>query len=380
MADRKNPPKEAIVRTARQKLEDLFRQTGFVHETAVREEVRNGQGPDFVMELFTAAGSRLLLVETRPSGEPRLAREAVNSLLVQVKHWSRAWPVFAAPYIAGQAAQICRENGVGYADLAGNCRICLDNVHIEIRGCPNPYKNKRRLKSLSKPKSARIVRVLLNHPRRQWQTRELADEAGVSLGLVSNVKKILGDREWIDTSRRRITLSRPAELLAAWISETAPGDTMHYFHAPMDFIRAENNISRWCRQNGIRCAFTGMSGAVHLASGIDYYRGVHACICGGFDDSGKALGFEKSDPADANVVIIETADTGVFYGMRQVLPASRLLYCRPSEKTVKAIEAEIQVPMHIVSPVQVYFDLRVKLGKGEKEADQVYRQVIEPSW
>jgi hypothetical protein len=66
--------------------------------------------------------------------------------------------------------------------------------------------------------------------------------------------------------------------------------------------------------------------------------------------------------------------------MRPVLPASRLQYCRPSEKTVQAIENEIQVPVRIVSPVQIYFDLLATFGAFEKEAEKIYQQVLEPSW
>ena len=372
--------KQEVLTAAQEKLAALVAETGMFRDWTFGRETREASAPDFVMELSGDYPTRVLLVEARTSGEPRLAREAANSLLVHMQHWSHAAPVFVAPYISEEAADLCREKNIGYMDLAGNCRIALDALFIHTRGNPNPYKNKRRLKSIFRPKSARILRVLLNHPRRHWQTRELAEEAGVSLGLVSNVKKILKDREWIDPRRRKIILTRPGALLSDWIAAAAPADEVYHFAAPVDFIAAENAVIAYCRENELQCAFTGITGAVHLASGIDYYQRVQAYIYGDFDVSGRQMGFEKTGPAHANVTLIRPADPGVFYGMRPVQPASRLRYARPSEKTVKTIEAEIRVPMHIVCPVQVYFDLKVKIAQGHSEADKVFKQVIEPSW
>ena len=34
---------------------------------------------------------------------------------------------------------------------------------------------------------------------RRWKTQELANETRVSLGQIANVKKLLADREWIDS-------------------------------------------------------------------------------------------------------------------------------------------------------------------------------------
>ncbi len=377
----KSLSKQEVLTAAREKLTALVAETGIFRDWTFGRETRGANAPDFVMELSGSFSNRVLLVEARTSGEPRLAREAANSLLVHMQHWSHAAPVFVAPYISEEAAGLCREKNIGYMDLAGNCRIVLDTLFINTRGHPNPYKNKRRLKSLVRPKSARILRVLLDNPRRHWQTRELAGEAGVSLGLVSNVKKILKDREWIDDRRQKIVLTRADALMAHWISaDAAPGDQVFYYATSMDFLEAENSIINYCRQNGLECAFTGLTGAVHMASGIDYYRGIQAYIDGDFELSEKIAGLEKSDPDHANVTLIRPADPGVFYGARPVPPASRLRYSRPSEKTVKTIEAEIRVPMHVVCPVQVYYDLNVKLGQGRSEADKVFKQVIEPSW
>src|SRR5439155_948817 len=85
--------------------------------------------------------------------------------------------------------------GIGYVDLAGNCRLSFDQVYIRREGRPNPYIQKRDLRSLYAPKAERVLRVLMAHPYRQWKLTTLAREAEVSLGQAYNVKKLLRDRE-----------------------------------------------------------------------------------------------------------------------------------------------------------------------------------------
>lgn len=107
----------------------------------------------------------------------RFARAAANQLLA-VKAKSRdAYGVFVAPYISDASAKICREEGIGYIVRAGNCRLNFDGVCIEVKGNPNPFSEKRELKSLYAPKAERILRILLGEPRRIWATEELARAA-----------------------------------------------------------------------------------------------------------------------------------------------------------------------------------------------------------
>ncbi|MFO7861520.1 MAG: hypothetical protein R6U41_09890, partial [Desulfosalsimonas sp.] len=125
---------DELQKTVQEKLEALLNETGMVDSTIVQRQIRENDGPDFVMEVFGQTGTRVLLVNTRASGEPRLAREAVNHLLVQKNNWSHAFPVFTAPYISEQAAEICQKHQVGYMDLAGNCRIAIDGLFLHTRG------------------------------------------------------------------------------------------------------------------------------------------------------------------------------------------------------------------------------------------------------
>ena len=147
-----------------------------------------------------------LIAELKNSGQPRLAREAVNQMLRYRNKIPDAYFIFIAPYISPRAAEICDSEGVGYLDLSGNCLLSFDNIFIQKSDYPNQFKEKRDLQSLYKPKAERILRVLLCNPGRKWKIKELAVESGVSLGQASNVKKILFDRELISGERGGFSL------------------------------------------------------------------------------------------------------------------------------------------------------------------------------
>ena len=80
---------------------------------------------------------------------------------------------------------------VGYFDLAGNALIDFGQIFVRVAGKPRRNTMQRKLKSLFRPRSARILRVILLNPKKRWFVRDLAKEARVSIGLVSKVKQKL---------------------------------------------------------------------------------------------------------------------------------------------------------------------------------------------
>ena len=63
-----------------------------------------------------------------------------------------------APYISPKAAEICIASDIGYIDLAGNCHLSFDNIYIERQGTPNPFRTKRKLRSIYSKKTTRVLR------------------------------------------------------------------------------------------------------------------------------------------------------------------------------------------------------------------------------
>lgn len=179
------------------------------------------EGPDRdadILAKIDVSGRRYVIVcEVKSSGQPRHVRTALLQLRDHVAHRAPgAVPVFVAPYLSAEAQALCRQENVGFLDLQGNARVVFDSVFIERLVPTKPAVARRELRSLFKPKSARILRVLLRKPERAWRVVDLADTAQVSLGHVSNVRSALIDNEWAALSDGGLVLGRPDDLLDAW--------------------------------------------------------------------------------------------------------------------------------------------------------------------
>src|ERR1700678_4292646 len=102
------------------------------------------QRADLTVGVRTAHRLDTLAVELKNPGHPRQLREAVNQLLRYCRHSHRNdYPVVAAPYITEDGAAICKDESVGYYDLAGNCRLAFGDFFIERTGNPNPDRKNR---------------------------------------------------------------------------------------------------------------------------------------------------------------------------------------------------------------------------------------------
>ena len=181
--------------------------------------------PDMLASVTTGGRKWALVVEGKRQGQPRDVRNAV----LQLGDYLRLLPgdgarygILLAPFISEESARICAGAGIGYADLAGNARLAFDQVFIELRGAANPFREKREKRSLFSPRAAQVLRVLLTPPLRAWKVTELAAAAGVSLGQVSNMRKLLLDREWAAVGDAGLRLSKPEALAQAWQSAYDP--------------------------------------------------------------------------------------------------------------------------------------------------------------
>jgi hypothetical protein len=310
---------------------------------------------DFLVKLGLPGGEQSLVVEVKSNGQPRLAREAVNLLLRYRNVNIGIYGVFMAPYISPRSADICSKEGIGYIDLAGNCRLCFRQVYIEQQGRPNPFAKRRDLRSLYSPKAARVLRVLLAASQKTWKIKDLAKEADVSLGQASNVKKLMGDREWICTGPDGVALNKPEQLLAEWAENyTYRKNPVREFYSLKSITEIEAEIAQVCRQKDLKYALTGFSGAARLAPTVRYQR-VTAYVEETEEDLASLLNL-KEVPSGANVSLLTPYDEGVFYGVREI------------------------EGIRIACPVQIYLDLLGFRGRGEEAANVVLKRVIQPQW
>lgn len=322
-----------------------------IKRQASREEMK----PDLLVKLALPEGEKYLVVEIKANGQPRLAREAINQILRYLDLFPDAYGIFLAPYISQKAGELCRKEGIGYLDLAGNCYLCFDTVYIEQEGRPNVYKEKRDLRSLYSPRAERVLRVLLNNPGNDWKVGELAEEAQVSLGQVSNVKKLLMDREWIQVGSTGFMLYEPEQLLKEWEENyTFRRNRVLDFYSMKGPVQIEADLAEYCNREKLQYALTGFSGAARLAPAVRYQRAMAYLEC--FNEGIRSeLALQKVS-SGTNVSVLIPYDEGVFYGSRELGGAQ------------------------VTSPVQVYLDVRSFRGRGEEAAQVLFDQVIKPSW
>ena len=315
---------------------------------------RERDGMDFVVNLAFDNKKRVLIVEVKNNGQPRVAREAVNKLVRYRDSYPNTYGVFMAPYISPQAAEICRKDGIGYIDFAGNSYLSFGQVYIEQTGRPNPFKTRRDLTSLYSPKASRVLRVLMNNPGRTWKIQDLANEAGVSIGQIANVKKLLLDRERIG-QQNGFSLIEPWKLLEEWSNAyTYRKNQVRNFYSLKSIPEIEVELARVCSEKGIEYALTGFSGAARFAPAVRYNRAM-AYVSTMLEDMVSLLNLKEVE-SGANVMLLEPYDEGVFYG------------------------TQVIDDIKIASSVQIYLDLRGYKGRGEEAAEVLLRDVIKPKW
>src|SRR4030042_4700304 len=98
------------------------------------------------------------------------------------------------------------------------------------------------VRNIFAPKSSRILRVLLVDIGRDWDERELAAEAKVSVGLAHYVCKTMITSGYLSRNERnRIVVVDPVRLLRRWASYHEY-DRMNKF---LDYFTFEKEIDRF---------------------------------------------------------------------------------------------------------------------------------------
>lgn len=353
-----NKPKEAEAR-AYEALRGLLEKIPILQVEGIEAQAVSGDWqPDLIARLLVDGRPHLLICAYKSNGQPRHARSAVLELLNYVAHQApQATPVFFAPYISPAVRQLCEEKGVGFLDLEGNARIAFGGVFLERVVTDKPVVEKRELKSLFRPKSAHVLRVMLREPGRAWRVTELSEISGVSLGHVSNVRTGLIDREWARTSDDGLVLSAPDALLDAWRnSYTAPPGKRLRFYTPLHGSALEEAARSALRADDApgRAAFASFSAAQWLSP---YGRtGTHYFFA---DDEGlrKLQAALKLTPTSKgeNVVVTVPKDLGLLADTVESAPGA---VC--------------------TSLVQTYLDLSIAGERGAEAADHLRQERL--SW
>ena len=348
---------QQLEKQVKERLQQLFEEVPFLRLKRWQREARTLEGKrvDLSAEVLAKGERWRLLVEVKSSGEPRYVRGAVQELRSLLSDKRRAYGIVSAPYISAEAGKICRDEGMGYLDLAGNCGLIFANLFIERQGIPKPPEERRPLRSLYAPKAGRLLRALLEEPKRTWTLQELAEKAEVSLGLAFKVKQRLLDFEFVAEGNEGLALEKPEELLRQWgANYSFTKNDAFECYSQGDPAHLEVALAGYCRKAGARYAFTMFSGAARVAPFARYLKG-SAYVTGDPPQIAKKLEW-KQVSSGANFTLLRPYDEGVFYG-------------------AKEIDRDF-----VVSDVQLYLDLVGSKARGEEAATFLLEQRLRSKW
>lgn len=341
----------------RETLSKYFEEISFVEILNIEIEPQNDPlVPDAVASLMISGQPWKLIIEAKPNGEIRYVKQAILALKSFLPENEKSCGIFMAPFISEDGAKLLKNHNIGYMDFAGNTHLEFAGVYIDKSGNSNPFKRKSRIRSLYSRKATRILRVLLNSPDRFWKINELAEEAGVSPGHVTNTKKLLEDKEWISHGKKGVHIIKPEELIRDWEKHYSyQNNTVHRFYSREALHDIERKIAGAENSSDInKTALTGFSAAARLRQAVRYNRA--AIYVQSISDSQLERWNLKKVTSGANVFLLEPYDTGVFYGSRNIDGCE------------------------IVSPVQIYLDLMGQSGRGEEAAQEIYEHELRSSW
>ena len=189
------------------------------------ESVGRDYGIDLRIGLSHGGFDYTLIIEVIANGAPRFVRAGVYQLESYVAHFlqsrhadggRRLIPMLVSPYLSPESRAICTEHNVAYLDLLGNAHLALNSAYIDRTVAEKPKSETRALRSIFTSKAGAILRVMLRDSGHAWRVADLAEKANVSLGHVSNVRKALLDREWIEKQNDGVALVQPDALLKKW--------------------------------------------------------------------------------------------------------------------------------------------------------------------
>jgi hypothetical protein len=350
-----------LIEYIKNNLSSIFAPVSFVQLTSIQSE-RNEQGfeVDLITEVLINKKKRTrLMFEIKSAGQPRFARLAAMQLKNYINQNKNCYGIFAAPFISDESKQICRDNNIGFMDLAGNYLFSFDNIYLNREGQGNPYPSNRPIKSIFSTKSTRILRVLLCNPKKEWYLQDLAKEAEISIGQASNIKQQLLDFEWLTEKlvgrKFKLVMTKPDMLLQKWSENYSfTRNKSRNFYALDDITTLENKVMEYFQKNQSSYAFTLTSGASRVAPFLRYSR-IYFYMQGDIESMIQDLRWKEVDTGP-NITILKPYDEGIFYQTQEINHAK------------------------IVSNIQLYLDLQTLEARGKEAAQYLLEQKLRKEW
>ncbi len=310
------------------------------------------------VQVHTKDKATWIALDVKKNASPRDVRIEIDYLKrLGSAYGDSFYGVLGSEYLSPRVRQMCIENGIGFVDLEGNCRLSFSGVYIDKEVVHTKKPPKKELKSLFGEKASRVLRRLFNTPHTSWDVKTLATSSNVSPATVSLVKSKLLAEELAIHSGNGFQLSKPDRLLEEWGKNyTENGETLE-FYTKDDLSELEAKIAEMGESSGIMYGFTSFSGARRVAP---FTRGIQKSYLYVIDvycvERMKELLDLKKVEFGGTVRITVPSDTDIFYGSRR-------------------IEGD-----WIMSDIQLYLDLMKQGGRAVDNAEFLLTNRIQDRW
>ena len=282
-------------------------------------------------------------------------KRAVPSSVKEVVSQSNGqlYCIIMAPYISDASAKICETYGVGYCDLSGNCLIQMDSIYISNKGNPNRYPVENHAKTIFKSSAkttSLILRELMKDVSKRWKIKELAEEVGCSIGMVSRVKTYLCEQSWAEMDSSGLHITDAESLMKEWSRAYEIPEAISCYTIE-SIPRFEEKCYAAYRNKGVSLCLTGFSGGVRYAPVVRYTK-AHVWV-------------DRKDITDfLNLTECKKVDSG----------ANVTVYLADSDEVF--VDCREINQSTVASPVQVYLDCMQLKGRGEEMAEAVFSKEI----
>jgi len=242
--------------------------------------------------------------------------------------------ILVAPYFSAEARALCHEAGIGYFDLAGNAGLDTPRVFLKIQGRENVSPRERQLRTPFEGKAERLVRALLLDPEKHWTMRELAQVAGISLGLASMVTSALASMGLAAKNRTGLRLLNPGALLDAWAqSYDLRRSAFCVYRSLADVAEVERKLANPQTPLGGPCALTLWSGA--------------HCLLQEENDAPRLAFYYQGTPEQLARTLHWTPDKGKTF----------VFVFQPYDESLLWRAVRAKERLAVVHPLQLYLDL-----------------------
>lgn len=309
-------------------------------------------------DLVLTTKDRLFVVGVKSLPSPASVAREAELLVSTVKKLRRAAiPLIVVPFMTPAAKTACERAGASWLDLSGNAHITAPGLRVVIDGRPNAFRKRGRPASAFAPKSARVARWLLMHPKEAHVQRELAVRTGVSEGLVSRVLSRLEEQQFVTREDGLVRLLEPELLLDAWRDD--------YHFTKHDIVRGHvaarsgDALTRFVADTltdaSVGHAASGLSAAWQLTHFAGFRIATFYLESELDPELEEQMGF-RAEPRGANLWLVVPNDAGVFEGATE------------------------QDGVRCVHPVQVVLDLAEHPERAAEAADRIRAQRLKPTW